>query len=169
MNAATGVGTLASPMVLSHAAGTTLAVTNTTSGGVFERADLGDLNVSSISNGAATGGGINLNVGTNLNINGTVQNTIGNIQFVAGNDAAYTGTGGFGLSPASVAVGTLGGVNIDGQVIAGNGGAISIFATGAVKQSASVAAGAAKHSGERVRWRRARSVCAPSTTAIKSA
>ena len=141
MNAATGVGSLASPMVLSHSAGTTLAVTNTTSGGVFERADLGDLNVSSISNGAATGGGINLNVGTNLDINGTVENTAGNIQFVAGNDAAYTGASGFGLSPASVAVGTLGGVNINGQVIAGNGGAISIFATGAVKQSATVASG----------------------------
>ena len=141
MNAATGVGTLVSPMVLSHAAGTTLALSNTTSGGVFERADIGDLNVSSISNSAATGGGIDLNVGTNLNINGTVQNTIGDIQFVAGNDTAYTGTGGFGLSPAAVAAGTLGGVNINGQVIAGNGGAISIFATGPVKQNSTVAAG----------------------------
>ncbi|MHB8735922.1 MAG: beta strand repeat-containing protein [Terriglobales bacterium] len=141
LNAATGVGTLASPMVLSHAAGTTLTITNTTGNGVFVRADLGDLNISSISNSAATGGGIDLNVGTNLNINGTVQNTAGNIQFVAGNDAAYTAAGGFGLSPASVAVGTLGGVNIDAQVIAGNGGAISIFATGAVQQSATAAAG----------------------------
>ena len=79
MNAATGVGTLVLPMVLSHAAGTTLTVTNTTSGGVFERADSGDLNVTSISNSAAASGGINLNVGTNLNINGTVQNTIGDI------------------------------------------------------------------------------------------
>jgi hypothetical protein len=132
---------LASPMLLSHAAGTTLTVTNTTSGGVFERADTGDLNVTSISNSAAASGGINLNVGTNLNINGTIQNTIGDIQFVTGNDAAYTGAGGFGLSPASVAAGTLGGLNIKGQVIATNGGAISIFSTGAVKQSTSVAAG----------------------------
>ena len=141
MNAATGVGTLASPMVLSHAAGTTLTVTNTTSGGVFERADAGDLNVTSISNSAAASGGINLNVGTNLNINGTVQNTIGDVQLVTGNDTAYTGAGGFGLSPASVAVGTLGGVNINGQVIANNGGAISIFATGGVIQSATAASG----------------------------
>ena len=141
MNAATGVGTLAAPMVLSHAAGTTLAVTNSTSGGVFERADAGDLNVSSINNSAAASGGINLNVGTNLNINGKVQNALGNIQFVSGNDAAYTGAGGFGLSPASVAAGTLGGVNLNGQVIASNGGAISIFSTGAVKQNTTVAAG----------------------------
>jgi hypothetical protein len=141
MNAATGVGTLAAPMVLSHAAGTKLAVINTTSGGVFERADLGDLNIAFINNLAPTGAGIHLNAGTNLNIRGMVQSTKGDIQFVAGNDAAYTGSGGFGLSPASVAVGTLGGVNIDGQVIARNAGAISIFATGAVKQSTTVAAG----------------------------
>ena len=141
MNAATGVGTLASPMLLSHAAGTTLTVTNTTSGGVFERADSGDLNVSSIDNSAVASGGINLNVGANLNIDGTVQNTQGDIQFVTGNDAAYTGAGGFGLSPASVGAGTLGGLNINGRVIANNGGAISIFSTGAVKQSAVVAAG----------------------------
>ncbi|MFA5915314.1 MAG: hypothetical protein WC830_17345 [Burkholderiales bacterium] len=141
MNAATGVGTLGSPMVLSHAAGTTLTVTNTTDGGVFERADSGDLNIDAINNLAATGAGISLNAGANLNINGTVQNSTGDIQFVAGNDAAYTGTGGFGLSPASVAVGTLGGVNLNGQVIASNGGAISIFATGGVKQSTTVAAG----------------------------
>jgi hypothetical protein len=141
MNAATGVGTLAAPMVLSHAAGTTLAVTNGTSGGVFERADLGELNVSSISNSAAANGGIELNVGSDLNINGKVQNNVGHIQFVTGNDTAYTAAGGFGLSPASVAAGSLGGVNINAQVIAGNGGAISIFATGGVKQSADGAAG----------------------------
>ncbi|MBE0621635.1 MAG: S-layer family protein, partial [Burkholderiales bacterium] len=141
MNAATGVGTLASPMVLSHAAGTTLRVTNTTSGGVFVRADSGDLNIDAINNLAPTGAGINLNVGTNLNINGTVENAAGDIQFVTGNDTAYTAADGFGLSPASVAVGTLGGVNINGRVIANNGGAISIFATGAVKQNMAVAAG----------------------------
>ncbi|TSA10394.1 MAG: hypothetical protein D4R74_14855 [Betaproteobacteria bacterium] len=141
MNAATGVGTLASPVVLVHAAGTTLTVTNTTSGGVFERADVGNLNVSSINNSAAANGGINLNVGSDLNINGTVQNTQGAIQFVTGNDSAYTVAGGFGLSPASVATGTLGGVNLKGQVIAGNGGGISIFSTGGVRQSGSVAAG----------------------------
>jgi hypothetical protein len=141
LNAATGIGTLGSPMVLSHGAGTTLSVTNTTSGGVFERADVGDLNVSSINNSAATSGGIDLNVGANLNINGTVQNTQGNILFVTGNDTAYTGAGGFGLSPASVATGTLGALNINGRVIANNAGAISIFSTGAVKQSATVAAG----------------------------
>ncbi|MFH1043834.1 MAG: hypothetical protein V1796_01955, partial [Pseudomonadota bacterium] len=141
MNAATGVGTLASPMVLSHAAGIALTVTNTTSGGVFARADSGDLNVTSIGNSAAASGGINLNAGTNLNINGTVQNTIGDIQLVSGNDTAYTGAGGFGLSPASVAAGTLGAMNLNGQVIAGNGGGISIFSTGAVKQSAVAAAG----------------------------
>ncbi|MCX7142725.1 MAG: hypothetical protein NT123_16980, partial [Proteobacteria bacterium] len=141
MNAATGVGTLAAPMVLSHAAGTKLAVANTTSGGVFERADVGDLNIDFINNLAPTGAGINLNAGTNLNINGTVQSADGGIQFVAGNDSAYTAAGGFGLSPASVAVGTLGGVNINGQVIARNAGAISIYSTGSVKQSATVAAG----------------------------
>ncbi|MBE0612734.1 MAG: hypothetical protein IH604_03600, partial [Burkholderiales bacterium] len=141
MNAATGVGTLASPMVLSHGAGTNMTVTNTTSGGVFVRADIGDLNVTSIENSAAVSGGVNLNVGTNLNINGTVQNTRGNIQFVTGNDTAYTAAGGFGLSPASVATGTLGAVNIKGRVIAKNAGAISIFSTGAVTQSIDVAAG----------------------------
>jgi hypothetical protein len=141
MNAATGVGTLASPMVLSHAAGTTLTVTNTTSGGVFERADVGDLNIASINNSAAASGGINLNAGTDLNINGPVRNTQGDIQFVAGNDTAYTAADGFGLSPAAVAAGTLGAVNINGQVVAGNAGAISIFATGGVVQGNAVAAG----------------------------
>ncbi|MBE0627388.1 MAG: hypothetical protein IH606_21525, partial [Burkholderiales bacterium] len=141
LNAATGVGTLAAPMVLTHGAGTTLSVANSTSGGVFARADVGDLNIVSIDNSAAAGGGINLNVGTNLNINGTVQNTQGDILFVTGNDAAYAGAGGFGLSPASVAVGTLGALNIKGRVIAKNAGAISIFSTGAVTQSADLAAG----------------------------
>ncbi len=141
MNAASGVGTLTSPMVLSRAAGTTLTVANTTSGGVFERADSGDLNVDAIDNLAPTGAGINLNVGTSLNINGKVENVAGDIQFVTGNDTAYTGAGGFGLSPAAVAAGTLGGVNINGRVVANNGGGISIFSTGAVKQSTAVAAG----------------------------
>jgi len=141
LNAATGVGTLAAPMVLSHAAGTNLSVNNSTGGGVFARADAGDLNIISISNSSVADGAINLNAGRNLNINGTVQNAAGGIQFVAGNDTAYTASGGFGLSPAAVAAGTLGGVNINGRVIAGNGGAISIYATGAVKQSANLAAG----------------------------
>jgi hypothetical protein len=141
MSAATGVGTSASPMLLSHAAGTTLTVTNTTSGGVFARADSGDLNVNSINNSAAASGGIELNVGTDLNINGTVQNTAGDIRFVTGNDAAYTGAGGFGLSPAVVATGTLGALNINGRVIANNAGSISIFSTGAVTQSQTAAAG----------------------------
>jgi hypothetical protein len=60
---------------------------------------------------------------------------------VAGNDTAYTASGGFGLSPASVAAGTLGGVNLNGRVIANDGGAISIFATGGVKQSATLPSG----------------------------
>ena len=56
-----------------------------------------------------------------------MQTSTGDILLVTGNDAAYTGAGGFGLSPASVAAGTLGGVNINSQVIARNGGALSIF------------------------------------------
>jgi hypothetical protein len=139
MNAATGVGTSAAlPMVLSHSGGTTLTVSNSTSGGVFVREDLGDLNVAWINNLAPTGAGMNLSVGSNLNINGTIQNASGDVQFVTGNDAAYAA---YGLQPASVAIGTLGGVDIKGQVIASNGGAISIYSTGAVTQGTSVAAG----------------------------
>jgi len=126
-------------MVLTHAGGTNLSVSIRRAAGVRARG-YRDLNIISIDNRAAANGGVDLNVGTNLNINGTLRNAMA----ISDGDRQR-------MRPIPAPAGSacrphrspqyFGRSEYQRSVIAGNGGAISIFSTGAVRQNTIAAAG----------------------------